>query len=812
MAYSSFLPRRCVRRAVFSQTFPSAALVSGLLVGTTLALAAPAKNTARAAAPAPRGSAATPTRIAQNLPPAPAAVARSVQKMGKVIKVPELTLPSASKPLPRWMQAASIGVDRLEKELPLPAGSSNSKHPNQKSSVGAIAQSQGAAPVRNPGAPVTNSDRLSNQIEVAVSTFVVLLTTTDLQTVAVADPDIADVAVVNSRAVLLNGKTAGATSLVIVDGQKIRQYSVRVLPAIGSRTTDVETSIGLPGVEVRQIRDSLVLEGEVGSAEEARRAEEIAKIYSEKVVNQLAIRGQVSAEAGRSALLSDLIEQPGVSVRYAGDTVILTGTVETEAQRRDAETIARATTEKVLNLIKLPPLSVEAVRQTLGAQAELPTQPVGAGLLPTPLPLVVREAGGQIIIEGEVASQAEADLALRSAERTGLIPVNRLTVRPAATEDDQFAARVAKAIGRPNIFVRGTPQRLVLEGTVTDTNEAVLVEQVARAFSVTGHVDNMLLTRNPVQVSVDVNIVELNRNDARSLGVQIGSAALLSETVTPGQTSFVPDPNNPGQFVQQTTPDIVNRTIDPTFNQGTITAGNGFAGGGPFQLLDAFRVRLNALVQNGRGRVLSNPRTTVLSGRTATFQAGGQVPIPSANTISAAGSTTSITFKDYGILLDVVPNALPNGVVTMRVRTEVSQPDFANGVTPPGGGSPIPGFRRRSTITEITVPPGGTVALGGLITSEEVKSESRIPILSKIPILGALFRSKEFRDNKTELIVFVQPRVLPNSLPSGANAPSGVVAVGNNTNVATQLGNPGLGTFNTGNSIITGQNTAAPTE
>ncbi|HEX9997818.1 MAG TPA: BON domain-containing protein [Abditibacterium sp.] len=735
---------------------------------------------AQLARPAKAAASQAPLR-----PAAPEALPANFDGMKKVIHVPTLSLPPLSKPLPRWMQNAAVKVERLDKK---PVGPTRNR----------LAQNPLAPPVRNPAVPVTNSDRLPNQIEVAVSTFVVLLTTTDLQTVAVADPGIADVAVVNSRSVLLNGKSAGVTSLVIVDGQKIRQYTVRVTAAPGSRPVDVTAAIGLPGVSVRPLRDALVLEGEVGSGEEARRALEIAGIYSPKVINQLTIRGQVSQEAGNAAQLRDLINLPDINVRVVGDTAVLTGTVATPQQIQDADIIARTVVKNVINQLRLPALSAEQVRESLGAVAQ-PLTPslLSPGQLSTAAPLTVREAGGQIIIEGTVASQADADIALSTANRTGFPIINRIQVRPAPTSDQAFVSQVAAAIGRPGVIVRGTPKRLVLEGTVSDTNEAVLVEQVARAFTTPGlgQVDNLLRTSNTVQCNVDVSIIEINSTDARNLGIEYGSATLLSETQTPGSTntSVVG-----GATVTNVTPPTVSRTVDPAFKPGVGLAGRRFGGLGSTQFLDPFLYRINALATQGKARILSNPRTTVLSGRTATFQVGGQVPIPSGSTTNGSGTSTTIVFKDYGILLDIVPNALQNGNVTLRVRTEVSQPDFGVAVTPPGGGGPIPGFSRRSTITEVTVPAGGTVALSGLITADESVTTSSVPILSKIPIIGSLFRSKNFRNNQSELVIFVKPRVLPNPLAGNSDAFVGVTAAGENTNRAAQMGNPGLSVFDGG--------------
>ena len=162
---------------------------------------------------------------------------------------------------------------------------------------------------------------------------------------------------------------------------------------------------------------------------------------------------------------------------------------------------------------------------------------------------------------------------------------------------------------------------------------------------------------------------------------------------------------------------------------------------------------------------------------------------------------TGIQFKDFGVLVDVVPNASVDGNVTLRLRTEVSQPDPTIGFQPVPGGGTIPGFTRRATVSEVTIARGGTIALGGLISRENRKIITKVPILSEIPILGKLFQSKRFQDAQTELVIFVTPRVLPNPLAPGETAPAGVTAVGNTSNSGTVLGNPGITQFNGGGTV-----------
>lgn len=717
--------------------------------------------------------------------------------MGKIITVSSLKqLPPASQPLPlnyngnRRASVIPIGFDAPSKT----ARAENSVSSNSSTQLPAY-----ASPMR-PNRGVAGS--MGNQLEVASGTFVVLQTATDLDTVAIADPTIADVVVVNSRAVLVNGKSPGVTSLVIVDREKIRQYQVRVMPAPGTLPRDIAAQIGLPSVTVRQVRDAIIVEGEVNTSEEARRAIEIAGIYSKKVISQLTVRGVPTSNEAVAGQIQSVIGLPNVSVSLLGDTVLLQGTAESAAQRTRAETVASASGRKVLNLIDLPTLSIEEIQQTLGTGPEaIVTNPDGttnAGSI-DPSSIVVRRIGDQVVLEGSVLDQNRLDQAIAIAGRSGLQVVNRLKILPPLPAETRVLQAITTAIGIPGVTAYGSPKRLVLRGIVADSNVANAAVQIARAYA--AEVDNMLMTPDPIQVNVDVQIVEINSTDARSLGVQYGSVALTAETVTPPTSVTTPNPIAGGDPIVTVTPGRTTRTIDPTFQQGIGLLGNGFIGTGGLSNLNPFRARINALYSNGNARLLSNPRSTVLSGRTATFQVGGQVPIPSGSTTGQAGTSTTIVFKDFGILLEVNPVANNDGIVTMRVRTEVSQPDPTLGIIPPGGGGLVPGFSRRQTVTEVVVGKGDTVALGGLIQNNLTKSISSVPFLSKIPILGALFKSKSFQRNQTELVIFVTPRVLPNTLPAGVNAWSGVSISDNTTNIGTQLGNPGITSFANGGSI-----------
>lgn len=712
----------------------------------------------------------------------------------KVITVASLKqLPPATEPLPIWysgaMRGAVIPADpvasntasALPPSLPRLSASPDGHVRSNAQAGGLWAQNAGAPPLRQPSRPVTNSDRLPNQLEVSVGTFVVLLTTSDLDTVAVAEPSIADVAVVNTRAVLVNGKAPGVTSLVVVDRFKIRQYQVRVVAAPGGLPRDIAAQIALPGVGVRQVRDAIVLEGEVDSAEEVRRAVEIAGIYATKVINQLTVRGALGTEAALATQIQNTINLPNVTAKLVGDTVVLDGIVENMSQFDRAQTVATALGKKVLNLIKLPTLTVEQLRQGLDIGSEAPggvapndTTPDGAAtggaannLNGAMLPgMTARQVGDQIILEGYATSQARIDEAVALAGRTGLQVVNRLQVVPVVAAEVTYRNTVERSIydaGVRGVTVSGNEKLAILLGTVPDSNVAILAEQVARAYA--GEVQNLLQVSNPLLVDIDVAFVEITKASARNLGVSFTDPIVFGETIV-------------GGTVRRQTP---------------------------------IQASLSALIRNDQARLLSRPRTTVRSGLVAGFLAGGQVPIPAASTTNQAGTSTAIEFKDFGILVNVIPTANASGSVALRIFTQVSQPDFTIGVIPPGGGSAIPGFSSRSAVSELIVPPGGSISLGGMIQNNVTQFTSRIPVLSRIPFIGKLFTSKRFQRDETELVIFVTPRLLPNPLRAGETAPFTVVS---------GVDNPGTPTFGTGaiqigpkseNRSQGGQGGAAPT-
>ena len=170
---------------------------------------------------------------------------------------------------------------------------------------------------------------------------------------------------------------------------------------------------------------------------------------------------------------------------------------------------------------------------------------------------------------------------------------------------------------------------------------------------------------------------------------------------------------------------------------------------------------VNLLVNDGNARVLAEPTLTCISGGQADFLVGGEVPIPVQNQDGAL----NVIFKQFGIILNIAPLANDAGLIRTKLGVEVSSVD--KGIQVLG----IPGFATRKTNTEMNVQAGETMVVAGLFSSEDAKTVVKVPGLGAIPILGELFKSRQFRRGESELVVLVTPQIIE---PSGAEVAGSV--------------------------------------
>ena len=295
-------------------------------------------------------------------------------------------------------------------------------------------------------------------------------------------------------------------------------------------------------------------------------------------------------------------------------------------------------------------------------------------------------------------------------------------------------------LAMPDAQITATPMNglVLLTGQVAQPVDAAEAERLVTAMVGEGKVISRLTTATPLQVNLQVRIAEVSRDVSQAIGVN-----LLSQDSTGGFAFGIGQGRTAGVF-----PDPATGT-GGTFN--VIGAGGttlGFAG----QLLGLDIISALDLAETkGLVTTLAEPNLTALSGSTASFLAGGEIPIP----ISQALGTVSVEYKQYGVSLSFSPVVLSDGRISMRVRPEVSQLSEAGSVRI--GGISIPGITTRRAETTLELGSGQSFVIGGLLSQTAQNSITKAPFLGDIPILGALFRSTSYRKNKTELVIVVTP-------------------------------------------------------
>ncbi|MBP1857915.1 type II and III secretion system protein family protein [Rhizobium herbae] len=324
-------------------------------------------------------------------------------------------------------------------------------------------------------------------------------------------------------------------------------------------------------------------------------------------------------------------------------------------------------------------------------------------------------------------------------------------------------ANLRRFLPDSDITVEIISDNIVLTGTVRTPLDSTRVEELARAFIKGGEattrnitaegnagstadifaedrqesqIVNLLKIDGEDQVMLKVTVAEVSRQVLKQLGF---SGSIKSSTSGDGITFR--NPANLGNAVN---------AISSTFT-GSIGSGSmGFAS------------YFNAMEQAGVMRTLAEPSLTAISGKKASFSVGGEYRLPSEQEIDEDGaiSRTHETVE-YGIGLDFTPVVLGPGRISLEISTEVSEPTFdgsvvnANAVNVPG--QTYMSIRRRKASTSVELPSGGSIVIGGLVQDNIRQAMSGLPGASKIPILGTLFRSKDFIRNETELVIIATP-------------------------------------------------------
>ena len=287
----------------------------------------------------------------------------------------------------------------------------------------------------------------------------------------------------------------------------------------------------------------------------------------------------------------------------------------------------------------------------------------------------------------------------------------------------------------PDADITATPMSgmVLLTGTVLSPKDAADAQDLAEKFTGgTITVLNHLKVATPQQVSLHVKIAEVSRSVSRAIGINYrtgDSSGGFLFGLMQGRTGAVAD-------------DLASFT-----HSGV---GTTLGLGGKLLGLDIRQV-LDLAETDGLVSTLAEPNLIALSGETASFLAGGEIPIPQSQGLG----TVSVEFKQYGVSLSFTPTVLSAGRISMRVRPEVSQLSDSGSVKL--NGFTIPALTTRRAETTVELGSGQSFVIGGLLQNSHNNTTDKAPFLGDLPVIGALFRSNAFRKQETELLIVVTP-------------------------------------------------------
>ncbi len=343
--------------------------------------------------------------------------------------------------------------------------------------------------------------------------------------------------------------------------------------------------------------------------------------------------------------------------------------------------------------------------------------------------------------------------------------------------DDEGQARaIQRVIGLPRVRVQvvaggtGGGRKILLRGTVRNqaehdmamkvaslyTSDAQEKEQNTSSGSTSGlegitdggdfeydfdyrsnrvypNIIDLLTIENPSQIRLEAQLIEISSDDAKDIGLKYAG------TDSTGAISF----STIGQFYG-----------------GESYEGNHNSWFWPWNHFSKINASLNLLIQQGRAKVLSRPSVSTMSGAKARIFIGGQIPVP----VSNGNGSESIEWKDYGIRLHIRPTTEEDGTITAEVHAGVSRLDESNTVVT--SSTTIPAVTAREAHSIVHLNNGATMVVGGLLNSEDIKTISKVPILSSIPILGEFFKHRETSTERRELLILITPIIVDENTPA----------------------------------------------
>lgn len=250
----------------------------------------------------------------------------------------------------------------------------------------------------------------------------------------------------------------------------------------------------------------------------------------------------------------------------------------------------------------------------------------------------------------------------------------------------------------------------------------------------------MLEMSHPKQVRIESRIIEISTDKVKNLGIAFGNAADSGSSSSSGSSDD----------------SSVSLGTEGSFGFGQ-SHKNSIDTGRPFNWFGSYaniNAQLNALVKNGDAKILSQPYVITMSGEKADILIGGEIPVP----VNTDDNTVTVEWREYGIRLEIEPVVQQDNGVDTKIQTEVSSLDWSSAVNATSAtGVRIPGLLSRKANSHVLMQPGMTMAIGGLISSTESKSVSKIPLLGDIPILGQFFRNTSKTRERKEILILLTP-------------------------------------------------------
>src|SRR5689334_171281 len=320
-----------------------------------------------------------------------------------------------------------------------------------------------------------------------------------------------------------------------------------------------------------------------------------------------------------------------------------------------------------------------------------------------------------------------------------------------------------------NIQVSAVNDHVVLSGSVATSQESARAQDLAGRFAGDPtKVVNMLKVPGSEQVMIRVRIAEMQRNIAKQFGIDLASAAVIAGV--PLAASSTPAFGLVGRALNDLSGGQAGQVCNPqstTLNPLNALQGGGICNIGPNNLQGTIK----ALETVGLVHLLAEPNLTAVSGETAKFLAGGEFPVPVSR--DRDGNVT-IEFKPFGVGLSFTPVVLAPGRISLQLSSEVSElTNTGSFMVGSGiGALTIPALAVRRTATTVELPSGGSFAVAGLMQHNTKQVIDGFPGVKDLPVLGALFRSRDFADNQTELVVLISAYLVEPNAESAFSAPT----------------------------------------